>query len=313
MRRLAIIVFMLFVSAWGCSGGKIEVAVTSPSGGATISGNVITVTGTVKNTAETGVTVNGIPASLYADPTDVNRAITRKTPLQARFVVNAVPLVAGKNTLTIVATDVNGLTQTKTVEVTADIPEQFIMLEASCDTGVAPMEISLRIGGTVRPSTTSITYTGPGTVEAMTSDDPEEYHYKLNAPGIYHFNAMAQNAEGKTYSDTLIVTVLPLEQIHALLKSRWDKFTLALSDQDIDEASTHFASVSRDIYKQTYNNLKPILSDVTHELNSARINFISLNNRRATYEILVTREGTTASFQLEFIMDETGIWKIYKY
>lgn len=279
--------------------GKIDLTITSPTDGATVSGNSVLVTGSVANLAnvETGVTVNGIPATLANN----------------QFIVNTVPLNAGQNTITVTATDVQGATASKSVTVNAEIPNNYIKLSAYPESGIAPMDVTLRINGTFSISNPTITFTGPGTVEQVVTDDSEEYQYKINTEGIYHFTAQATGPDGSIYSDTIAINVLPLAQMDAMLKAKWNGFRNALTNQDIDSAILYFSSESQDTYKQRYNGLKPILSDVVNELNAAEIYFLSIDDHTAIYEILVTRDGTTYSFQLEFSKDELGIWKIYKF
>lgn len=74
---------------------SLDVVIDSPANGATITGPDVTVSGTIINTtgAETGVVVNGMPATVNG----------------SRFIVNHVPLQLGSNSLSITATDVNGL------------------------------------------------------------------------------------------------------------------------------------------------------------------------------------------------------------
>ena len=312
MRKLMMIFMVVSMFFCGCS-GKIDLSVTSPSDGETISGSSVTVTGTVAGMAETGVTVNGAPASLYISQAAVNQAVVNKVPPKAQFAVNDVKLNSGQNTITVTATDVNGNTVTKTINVNAVIPADFIKLSAHADSGISPMEIKLRIDGSFNVGSPAITVNGPGVGERMTGENPDEFKYRITTDGIYYFTAQAVNSAGVTFSDTIAVTVLPLELADALLMARWNKFRIALNIQDVDQATMNFVSESRDTYKQMYNDLKPILTDIVRELNAATINFISLDGRMAVYEILVTREGATYSFQLEFVKDEAGIWKIHKF
>ncbi len=310
MRKL-IMVIVVLMAVSGCS--KIDLAITSPADGATISGNGVTVTGTVANNAETGVTINGMAASLYISQSAINQSAEHKVAPKAQFAVNNVPLNAGQNTIVVTATDVNGTSTKKTIKVNAVIPGNFIKLSSYPDSGVAPMEIRLRIDGSFSLSNPTITFTGPGGVEKLACDNPDEYKYRIMTEGIYYFTVQATNSAGITCSDTIAVTVLPLELMDALLRSKWNGFKNALNHHNVDEAIINFASGSQDTYKQMYDDMRPILSDVVNELNASTINFISLDNRTAIYEILATREGTTYSFQLEFVKDKSGLWKIQKF
>lgn len=279
--------------------GAIYITISSPANGASISGNSVMVTGSINNAAnvETGVTVNGIPATLNNN----------------QFAVNNVPLADGANTITVTATDVNGTTATKSIMVNATIPENFITLSAYPDSGVAPLEVTVRINGSFSITDPVITFTGPGAVEQLVSENPDEYKYKMTTEGIYHFTARVTGPDGNIYQDTKAVTVLSLAQIDALLRAKWAAFKTALNNQDINSAILNFASGSQDTYRSLYTDLKPLLQNICAELNTTHINYISAKNNKAIYEIIVSRNNVTYSFQLEFVKDTDGIWKIFKF
>ena len=280
-------------------GGQISITIISPADGASIAGNRVMVTGTITNPAnvETGVTVNGIPAAVSNN----------------QFAVNDVPLNAGQNTITVIATDVNGATATKSITVNAVIAENFIQLSAYPDSGTAPLEVTLRINGTFSITDSVITVTGPGAVEQLESETPEEYRYRIPTAGLYTFIATVTGPGGISYTDSMSINVSSVEHIDTILRARWDGFKNAMNNHDIDSAMLNFSSDSQEIYREIYTALKPILSDVVNELNSATINFISSDDYTAIYEILVTRNGKTYSFQLQFEKDASGIWKIFKF
>ena len=279
--------------------GAIFITISSPANGASISGNSVMVTGSINNAAnvETGVTVNGIAVSLNNN----------------QFAVNNVPLAEGANTITVTATDVNGTTATKSITVNATIPENFITLSVYPESGTAPMEVSLRIDGSFSITNPVITSTGPGIVEPLESNNPDEYKYKMTTEGIYHFTAQVTGPDGNIYQDTKAVTVLSLAQVDALLRAKWAAFKTALNNQDINSAVLNFASGSQDTYRSLYADLKPLLQNICAELNTTHINYISAKNNKAIYEIIVSRNNVTYSFQLEFVKDTDGIWKIFKF
>ncbi len=283
----------------GSVASSITLNITTLSDGTTVYGPDVSVQGTIANTsgAETGVVVNGVIASVYG----------------GQFAANHVSLKEGQNTITVAATDANGTTAVKSITVNAAVSANYIKLRAYPESGVAPMEITLRINGTFSIVNPVLTPTGPGTVEQLVSDNPDEFKYKMTSEGMYNFTIQATSSDGNTYSDTLAITVLPLTQFDALLRVKWEALKRDLNDKDIDGAVLNFASGSQDTYRSLYNDLKPSLHNIANELNASQINFVSVNNRKAIYEILVTRNGTTYSFQLEFIQDANGIWKILKF
>ena len=74
---------------------SLTVYISSPSDGSTITRPDVTVRGTIINSTgkETGITVNGIVATVYGN----------------QFTVSRVPLSVGPNTITATATDIAGL------------------------------------------------------------------------------------------------------------------------------------------------------------------------------------------------------------
>ncbi len=77
---------------------------TNLSDGATVNGAGIQVIGTFEGPPNTGITVNGMVAQLFGN----------------QFIVNNVPLTPGVNTLTVIATTLDGTTTTKTLTVNSN-------------------------------------------------------------------------------------------------------------------------------------------------------------------------------------------------
>ena len=109
---------------------SLTVTIDSPPDNATITGPDVSVTASIINSsgAETGVTVNGIAATVTG----------------SRFIVNHVPLQLGANTITVTAMDVNGLTATATRSVT-DQTGHYIRIVPNTDSGTAPLKISIHL------------------------------------------------------------------------------------------------------------------------------------------------------------------------
>jgi hypothetical protein len=102
-----------------------------------------------------------------------------------------------------------------------------------------------------------------------------------------------------------------LEELDAMLKTRWQEMVKALSHDDIDKASTYFDKDMREIHKM-------LLSAATPEqrapvLNSMEdIKFIGVKGANcAEYKIKMPGERIyTYSRELVFIKNDEGIWEI---
>ena len=140
----------------------------------TVSKSNILVEGRVANATgnETGVVINGVMANIYA----------------GEFVANHVPLAEGANVITATATDVRGNTATASVNLTSVRVTNYMRLTANTEVGISPLEIVLTLESSLPLTSASLTYTGPGEVELLSSSSTE-YRVRMTTEGIYHFTA----------------------------------------------------------------------------------------------------------------------------
>lgn len=277
---------------------SVSIFVSSPSDGETLTKPDVMVKGSIINSTgnETGVTVNGIIATVYGN----------------QFVANHVPLVEGLNTVTITATDTDGNTTTTSITVNAVTTDNYIALTSNIESSTAPLEVALRIDSSFSIENSSLNITGPIMPEIVSST-VDEYTIKIVTEGVYYITANVTGHDNLVYEDTIAIVVLNKSQIDRLLKSKWEGMKEALGDRNINNAVSNFAIDSQNIYTNQFSALEPILPDIVNELNTSRINMESIEDRIAEYEILVIREGTTYSFSLKFTKDIDGLWKIWSF
>jgi len=113
--------------------------------------------------------------------------------------------------------------------------------------------------------------------------------------------------------ETTVVNVFSLQELDALLKAKWEGMKGALANQDIEGAMQNFTAAGKALYKKQFTALLPVLLEIVGELNAAQIVLASVEGNEAVYEILVRRDGTPFSFQLKFIKDSNGLWKIWRF
>ena len=167
----------------------------------------MTFSGTVINTsgAETRITVNGIPATVTGN----------------HFIANHVPLAEGANSMGIKATDTNGLTTTTTRSITTS-PGNYIRISSNIESGVAPLNISLRLDGSFSIANPQINFSGPVPVTLRAGASPTEFTTALTIEGAYTFTASVVGPDGLMYSDRVMVTVVSRYQLETLLKGKWE-------------------------------------------------------------------------------------------
>ncbi len=182
---------------------SITLAIGSPSNGDTINKPSVTVKGAIINTTgnETGVTINGIVATVYG----------------SQFIVNSVPLTEGSNTITVTATDTAGTTVTSSITVNALTTGDYIKLSSNIDSGTLPLEVTLKIDGSFSITQSNLNITGPVQPEILSSS-PDEYKIKFIAEGIYYVTASAVDPDNITYQDTIAIIVMNKNQLDMLLK-----------------------------------------------------------------------------------------------
>ena len=277
---------------------QIGITITSPVDGASITGMSVMVTGTVTSTAnhEMGVTVNGMLASLTEN----------------RFVVSHVPLQEGANPIAVRAVDAEGTTATQSITVYAVATTHGIIITASPESGTAPLEIVLRVGGSFGIADPEILPTGPGPVEPLASASPDEYRYRMTEEGMYFFTVRATGPDNNIYQDTVAVTAFSAPQLDALLRAKWEGMTSSLLTGNIENAMSYFAVGTKGEYRKKLTGLG---SSGIYEIFST-ISDIKLGKaygQIAMCGAIRAEAGGTYSYPLTFIKDHNGIWKIFRF
>lgn len=278
---------------------SLTLTVESPTEGAEITGPDVTVSGAMLNTtgAETGVTVNGIPA----------------TASGSRFIASHVPLTEGTNTITITATDVNGLTATATRTVTAT-PGNYLRITTNVESGTAPLDISISLNASFSITTPVVTITGPVSVIAP-GTTATEYTATLPVEGTYTINESVVGPDSETYSDTLIIEVLSMSQLDAILRAKWNSMKGALVAGNTAGALGFFSSDSNDKYNAAFTRLVGQLPVIA--ANMQNIELIYVNDTIAKYRIkreqTINGQPATISYYLYFGKGRDGIWRIEQF
>jgi hypothetical protein len=240
----------------------------------------------------------------------VNGIIARVSGGQ--FAANHIPLTEGQNTITVTATDTNGATATRSITVNAAVPENFIKLTSYPDSGAAPLTLTLRVNGSFSITNPVITPTGPGSVEQLVSDNPDEYKYGITTEGFYTFTATITGPDGNTYTDGINIPVLSRTQIDALLRTKWAGLESALTNRNIPAALTLLRPISRSRYQTMFN----LLTDQLPAIVAARTDLIleSIEGDFAFYALKTLENGSVFSYRVIFARDpSSGLWLIEEY
>jgi hypothetical protein len=278
----------------------ITISITSPLDGETISRPDTLVEGTITNTTgnETGVTVNGMVAMVYGN----------------QFVANHVPLEEGGNTITVTATDTDGNTITTSITINALTTGDYIRIAADTESGISPLETTLRIDGSFSFTESSLTYTGPGEVEFLESTS-EEYRVRMTVEGVYYFTAEVTDSQSIAYTDIVAVVVLNQAELDTLLRAKWDGMKAALIAGDVEGATSFHHGVLKDEYESICNLIGSNLPVLVQQMQD--IESVYTKGDKAKYRIkqdhTVEGQTVTITYYIYFCKDGNGLWKIEKY
>jgi hypothetical protein len=270
---------------------SLTVTISSPANGVTITRPDVTVKGLVANTTgnETGVTVNGTVATVIGN----------------QFIAQHVPLAEGSNTITVTATDTSGSTATSIVTINT-ATGNYIQVTSNIESGIAPLEATLRVDGSFSITSSSINASGPASPE-ITRIAMDEYKVKMNAEGTYTFTVSAIGPDGNTYQDTVTITVQNRTQLDRLLKAKWEGMKAKLGNGDIDGSLQYFVDRAKDRYKSLFGALIDQLPTIVTTF--TEFNITDTYDNVSEYEIVVNESGVLYSYPGTFTKDENGIWK----
>ncbi len=273
---------------------QISLSITSPVDDGTVSKSAILVEGRVANATgnETGVVINGVMANIYA----------------GEFVANHVPLVEGANVITATATDVRGNTATASVNLTSVRVANYMRLTANAEVGISPLEIALTLESSLPLTSASLTYTGPGEVELLSSS-PTEYRLRMTTEGIYRFTTTVTDAGGTAYEDTMAIIVMPKNDLENLLASTWNRMKAALMAGDPEGALGYILVGSQDKYREIFLRLHQQEIDAIFS-NNTEFKLYTFFGGVAGCGAIRQEAGGPYSYPVTFVQDENGIWKI---
>jgi hypothetical protein len=279
----------------------ITIEITEPLEGTVIFRPDVMVRGIVQNAggAEVGVNVNGVLALVEGN----------------QFVANHVSLEEGENTILAVATTQGGERASTQIMVHGNRHGDYVRITADPEAGVSPLDINLTIEASFAFETSSLSYTGPGTVEVLSNPDPGEYLVRIITPGLYAFTSELMDEHMNIFEDTVMVQVMDLALLDSLLKAKWNGMKRALIDGDIQRALEYQLPVFRDKYESIYNFLGIKLSALGEQMQD--IGLVFAEGNRAKYRIRrdhsIEGKVTTVTYYIYFSKDGDGLWKIERY
>lgn len=269
-----------------------------PLDGAAINRPDITVGGkvVVANPTEIGVVVNGVIAQVD----------------NGRFVANNVPLITGLNTLTAVATDAAGQTWSASAQIFYQPTNTSVHLKADVQTGLAPLMVTLSVGSNLTRAqgvaSVALQCTGPAERTPVPSAETNSYTVLLDLPGLYTCRFNVVDTLGTAYEESVGILAYSTTALDSLLKAKWTAMSAVMQQGDIAGAMAYFSPRTREVYSRQMTAMSSVLGQIVADMKG--LTLLKVEGDKAIYDLRVEKAGVPYSFQLEFILDEDGLWRI---
>jgi len=141
---------------------------------------------------------------------------------------------------------------------------ECISITANTESGISPLEILLTIDSSLDLTNASLTHTGPGEVEFL-STTMTEYRVRLTEEGIYYFT-VSLNSGNTLYQDSIGITVLSEADLDALLRGKWELMRNRLASGDIEGGLVDFDEFTKQDYRDLFNLLSSVLPTIAQEM-----------------------------------------------
>lgn len=271
---------------------SLNISVISPIQAATVTSNTVNVVGTFTGPLNTGITVNGIAASLSGN----------------KFAASNVPLEEGGNTLTILATTLDGFTVTKTLSVTRAGSSPY-RIETFPSAGIAPLEVQFSIEnlGTDPITRIDVDFEGDGSVDFTTTDAAGEIRHTYRNPGVFEAAVTLTNNVGSRVEKAVVVGQDP-SQMDQLFNALWKGMNDALVAKDKPKALEHLNSAARTKYAPVFEELMPYFSGIISSYSP--LQRVNVSEEIGEYAVNRLIDGKNSLFLIYFLKDVDGIWRI---
>ena len=276
--------------------GPINLTVVAPANGATISGDKALVVADLEAPLNTGLTVNGIPAS--GVPTSSG----------LRFYATA-PLTVGQNVLTVTATTLDGREVTRTIEIGSTGPSAF-SVTAEPAAGVAPQEAHFRIADQLGVGIQEVRYDfdNNGTQDLVTADPFETVSATFSGVGLRTISVSIVDASGTIRNQTANLVLLDPAQMDGVIRAIWDGMNSALIAGDKETAMRFLSATAKEKYGPVFDALMPRMPDIVDSYSTPQRSYLSTD--MAEYGVNRSIDGTNRIFMIGFVTNDKGQWNV---
>ena len=270
----------------------LSLTVTSPSDGASIAGDSIAVTGTYTGPAGTGITVDGVAASLA----------------NGQWIADGVPLASGSNNVVVVGTTLGGSVATQTFTVISTGTNLLSLTGTPALTGNAPLNVTFQyqFTGSTTLTNFSINY-GDGTSHAQTQWD-SSFNHTYNIPGVYLATLTVTDDTDAQFTAVVKVTVQDPNAMDAMFRRMWTDMTTALAHGNKSAAMIDLDSTAQQNYGPVFDALLPNMQQITSSFSPLLGG--SLSGTVSEYTVVRVVNGQATVSFVYFVLGIDGIWRL---
>jgi hypothetical protein len=274
--------------------GVLSIAIADPANGTSIGANRTNVRGTFQGPPNTGITVNGRVA--YASG--------------GKFMLNALPLVAGPNTITAIATSPTGESAATTVTVSSTGATPDLVLNADVTGGPSPLIVTFTYD--FRPSQPvqklAIDFDGDGRDDFSTKKPPSAVQNTYTHAGLYVAMLTITDRVGQIYKAAVAIEVTSGDARDSLFRGVWDAMTAALARRDVAAALQSLNLRAREKYTPIFNDLSSDLPAIVASYSDPQ--FVSEGPGYLEYAVARVIDGETKIFLVYLLRDADGVWRM---
>ncbi len=275
---------------------SLSIAAAPGLNGSTVNESTMLVSGSIVAPPNSGVTVNGILATVGTDN---------------QFSVNEVPLVAGANTINLVVTTQDGATASQAITVTSSGAAAPFSVTVDEPDGIAPHTVTFSVTGGATPvATIEFDVDGNGTVDITMPGIPVAgVQATYSSAGTASPRITFKDAAGAViYTTTKRVHIIDPADKYDLVKGAFSDVMNRLKAGTNNLALNLFFGHAKPVYEDIFNKLGTDLPTIANQFGT--VEGITFSRSAAQLTLSRTVEGSKQVFTIQLMRGEDGIWRI---